>query len=245
MTKTFCKKLVSSLLAAAIVLVGMPTWLLGLTAAAENAGNYIKNPSFEDLDNDTSPDCSPNDWTRVSGGWFVEKGDRAKEGNAYMVAVQDSVSSQTITLPNGYYNFSGWLNPAYNVNEIKITLKSGDNEAAVSVSNGDAAAYKTIDQFQVTDGSLTITLTTDVIENFNATAVVDDLKLLDCATLPTPQVTVTYYANDGTDAQKTQNIDQGVAPHYSPTLSRIPSIRSPAGIHRRTGRAPLIPMPRR
>lgn len=203
LTKYCLKKLVCGLLSAALVTVSVPTCFTGLGVNAETAGNYIKNGDFESLDNDTSPDYSPNEWEFVSGGWYIEKVGTAVEGNAYLVATQDSESKQTVSLPNGSYDFSGWLNPSYNVNEIKITLKSGANEASVSVKNGETAAYKTIDRFEVTTGEITITLTADVVTNFDAAAILDDLKLVKSSD--------NFIKNPSFE-----NTDNGTVPDYSP-----------------------------
>lgn len=58
-TKYCLKKLVCGLLSAAFVMVSVPTCMTSLHVNAETAGNYIKNGDFESLDNDTSPDFSP------------------------------------------------------------------------------------------------------------------------------------------------------------------------------------------
>lgn len=202
-TKYCLKKLVCGLLSAAFVMVSVPTCMTSLHVNAETAGNYIKNGDFESLDNDTSPDFSPNEWEYISGGWYIEKAGTAVEGNAYLVATQDSESKQTVSLPNGSYDFSGWLNPSYNVNEIKITLKSGANEASVSVKNGETAAYKTIDRFEVTTGEITIILTADVVTNFDAAAILDDLKLVKSSD--------NFIKNPSFE-----NTDNGTVPDYSP-----------------------------
>lgn len=210
MTKHFWKRIICSLLAVTIVAAGIPNWLLGLTVAAGNDGNYIKNPSFEDTHGGADLDYSPIDWT-VTSGWFINADPSAQDGTRVMIATQNANATQTISLPDGNYNFSGYLNAAGAGIQMSITLTSGSNSQTVSAKSGDAAGYQTIDRFAVTEGSVTVKLEATFETPFTSSAVIDDLELIDCSTIPTPQVTVTYQANGGTGTMAAQDIDEGVA----------------------------------
>ena len=176
MTKHFWKKMTCSFLAVAIVAAGIPTWLLGMTVAAGNDGNYIKNPSFEDTDGNAVPDYSPNDWS-VTAGWFINADPSAQDGSRVMIAQQNASATQTVSLPDGNYNFSGYLNAAGAGIQMSITLTSGSNSQTVSAKSGDTAGYQTIDRFAVTGGSVTVKLEAAFETPFTSSAVIDDLEL--------------------------------------------------------------------
>ena len=146
-----------------------------MTVAAGNDGNYIKNPSFEETDGNAVPDYSPNDWS-VTSGWFINADPSAQDGSRVMIAQQNASATQTVSLPDGNYNFSGYLNAAGAGIQMSITLTSGSNSQTVSAKSGDTAGYQTIDRFAVTGGSVTVKLEAAFETPFPSSAVIDDLE---------------------------------------------------------------------
>ena len=156
--KHFFRKVFCGLLSTAIIVVGITTFLPGLTAGAETTGSYIQYGNFEDTDNGTVPNFSPNGWNVISGRYF-NSDPSAIEGSNVMLTTQNAEASQTISLPDGAYDFSGWLFPLDNAKaNVSITLKSGSNTRKITLSNPKFSGYQRIENFAVAGGSVTVTL---------------------------------------------------------------------------------------
>ncbi len=173
--------------------------------------NRLKNAGFEDTDGGTVPDYSPNEWN-VTAGWYISSDPSACEGKNVLITLQNAAGAQTVSVPDGTYDFSGFFLVLQDGASVTATLTSGENTAAVTMRYGEERGRRTIERFTVTGGSVTVTLTaTFGGATFASPVLCDDLRLELNDPAPAAQVKLTYAANDGTSTVWEQTVDSGTA----------------------------------
>ena len=151
------------------------TWSVG------DGNNYCLNPSFEA---DRVSQTSLTGWELATASSDnINSTSKKRTGRWGLYLKGNQTASQTVTVPNGRYKLSGFVQSSGGQNTAKLFAKDfGGNEAAANATASNSWKNIATDEFEVTKGKVTIGIT--VAGGTDKWLAIDDIELVKTKAAP-------------------------------------------------------------
>lgn len=157
------------------------TWSVG------DGNNYCLNPSFEA---DRVSQTTLTGWKLATASSDnINNSKKKRTGRWSLYLTGNQTASQTVSVPNGRYKLSGFVQSSGGQNTAKLFAKDfGGNEAAANVAASNSWMNIATEEFEVTKGKVTIGIT--VAGGSDKWLAIDDIELVKTKTESAPVDTV-------------------------------------------------------